>query len=407
MELNNFINDNKIQNFDILKTKLEEHPYNLKFKYDDEYPNLALIYNDVTSNLDEIIVRICNGIIIDKKTLKILCYTFNKCSDNLNLPDNICKDNLYIETSIEGTLIRMFYYEDKWIYSTKKCIDASKAKWLSDKNFIELFKDCILNNDNIKNIDNLENILNKNNCYSFIITHPENKIVTPYTTANAFHISTRDMTSLNEIIEDIKFLRIEKKKINKDYLETFFLQILKDMCISYEGFIFIDENYNRWKILTPIFIKIRKLWGNSNNRFFRYLELRKNSDLLQEYIIYYPNDQYNFIIYENKISEFSKFILNKYTEKHILKLEVNSPYYLRKVLYELHGNYFKDKIRTDYNKIMNLLLGYDAKYLCHIINHYNKDMLNMSNILDKKSEIKEKLYDDTYIDYSSEMMETN
>ena len=139
MELNNFINDNKIQDFDILKIKLEALPYNLKFKYDDEYPNLALIYNDNMSNLDEIIVRICNGIIIDKKTLKIVCYTFNKCSDNLNLPDNISKDDLYIETSIEGTLIRMFYYENKWIYSTKKCIDSSKAKWLSNKNFFELF----------------------------------------------------------------------------------------------------------------------------------------------------------------------------------------------------------------------------------------------------------------------------
>lgn len=393
MELNNFINDNKIENFDSLKVILEEYPYYLKFKFDEEYPNLALIYNDNLSDFNNIIVNICNGIIIDKENLKIICYTFKKCLDQHELPDNISKDDLYVETSLEGTLIRMYFYENKWMYSTKKCINASKSKWLSDKNFFELFKDCIMNNENIKNIENLETILNKNYCYSFIITHPENCIVTNYIIPVAIHISTRDMNNLNEINEDIHFLKIERKKIDKDYLPIFYTQILKDMCISYEGFIFTDLNYNRWKILTPIFIKIRKLWGNTNNRFFRYLELRKDSNLLQEYIKYYSYN-HNFMIYENKISEFAYFILDKYNEKHVIKLKSKSPYYLRKVIYELHGNYFKDKIRTDHNKIMNLLLSYDAKYLCHIINHYNKDLFENS-----KKEESEKLYDDMYIEY--------
>jgi hypothetical protein len=171
MELNNFINDNKIENFDSLKVILEEYPYYLKFKFDEEYPNLALIYNDKLSDFNNIIVNICNGIIIDKENLKIVCYTFKKCLDQDELPDNICKDDLYIETSLEGTLIRMYFYKNKWMYSTKKCIDASKSKWISDKNFFELFKDCIINNENIKNIENLESILNKDYCYSFIITH--------------------------------------------------------------------------------------------------------------------------------------------------------------------------------------------------------------------------------------------
>lgn len=394
MEFNNFIHENKIDNFDILKIKLENDPYNLKFKFDDDYPNLVLIYIDKNSDLNNIIVNICNGIIIDKNTLKIVCYTFNKCSNQTDLPENLCKDNLYVETALEGTLLRMYYYDNKWMYSTKKCIDATKAKWLSDKNFLEMFKDCIAFN----NRDNIENILDKNNCYSFIITHPENNIVTPYSVPIAFHISTRNMNNLYEISENIGFPMIEKKLINKDGLSTFFSKILNDTSILYEGFIFIDTNYNRWKIKTPVFNKVRELWGNTNNRFLRYLELRKDPEILKEYIIYYPYDKVNFLNYEKKIVEFAKFILTNYIEKHITKKIDKIPSYLAKVIYKLHGNFFKDKIRTDCNKIMDLLLTYDAKYLCYIMNFYNKDMLknNDTEINENKNE---KLYDDTYIEY--------
>ena len=54
---------------------------------------------------------------------------------NLSITNQKCvvkyeldKNKLYVEKSYEGTLIRMYYYEDKWMYSTKKCINASKSK---------------------------------------------------------------------------------------------------------------------------------------------------------------------------------------------------------------------------------------------------------------------------------------
>ena len=143
MDFNNFIRTNRIDDYSTLKNYLELDPYNLKFKEDINYPNLLLIYNTEKSDFNLKIVNECNGLIIDKDKLNIVCYTFDKCNNSEVIPDNLDKDNLFIECAAEGTLIRLYYNYGKWIFSTKKCIDASKAKWLSSRNFIDLFFDCI------------------------------------------------------------------------------------------------------------------------------------------------------------------------------------------------------------------------------------------------------------------------
>ena len=287
MELINFIENNKIENYENLKIILESEPFNLKIKTDTDFPNLFLIHTQDNSNFNLKIVNECNGIILDKNTLKIVCYTFDKSSNKKNIPENLDKNKLYVEKSYEGTLIRMYYYEGRWMYSTKKCINASKSKWISDKNFVQLFHECIPNFD-------IENILNKDHCYSFIIIHPENKIIVNYNEPILYHISTRNMITLNEIIENIHIYSPEKKIIEKENIDLFINEIINTNDLSIEGFIFIDESFNRWKIKTPLFDKVRNLWGNTNNRFYRYLELRKNSFELNEYLTYFPNDKKKF-----------------------------------------------------------------------------------------------------------------
>jgi len=363
MELYNFINNNNINNYESLKSVLESELFNLKIKDDIDYPNLFLIHTYENSVFSNKIVNECNGIILEKDTLKIVCYTFNKCLDSLT-NDLIDFDNLYTEPSLEGTLIRLYYYNDIWMLSTKKCLDSSKSRWISNKNFKELFMECF-NNYDINN-------LNKNYCYSFIITHPENKIVINYTENKLFHISTRDMLSLKEIDIDIGFTKLEKKYVDKNSLEMVINQINISTDLFFEGYIFIDTNYNRWKIKSPHYNHIRELWGNTNNRLYRYIELRKDLNLLNEYLYYYNNDINLFNEYENTIKKLSKFILYFYYKKHIEKENIVIPFFIKNIIYELHGSFFKDKIKTNNIKVMLKLLEIEPKKLCFMINKYKE-----------------------------------
>jgi len=363
MEISKFIIENNINNFETFKLLLESDIYNLKIKEDKDYPELFLIHHLNNTIFDNPFVNECNGIIMEKNNLKIICYTFNKCSDTF---ENIDLNNLYIEHSIEGTLIRLFYYNEEWIVSTKKCIDASKSIWISKKNFLELFEECL---EKYFNMHQFKNILNKSYCYSFIIMHPENKIVVNYITPSLYHISTRDLNTFKEICNDIGIPKPKRNNISYDYFQK---NLYIDTSLQYEGYIFSDLNYNRCKIKNPYYNKVRYLWGNTNNRFYRYIELRKDYNILNEYIYYFSNDTNNFLEYEKNIQNLAYEILRIYLLKYVQKNDVKIPFYFSKIIYKLHENFLKNKIKTDYNKIMLKLLELEPKKLYFMINNYSE-----------------------------------
>ncbi len=369
MELSNFIQKNDIVNFESLKSILVKEPFNLKIKEDNDYPTLFLIHTQDNSDFNNKIVNECNGIILDKNTLKIVCYTFDKCSDEKNIPNNLDKNQLFLEYSMEGSLIRLYNYDNKWILSTKRCINANKSKWISNKNFVELFNECL-------GTINIENAINPNYCYSFIISHPENNIISKYDVPKLYHVSTREINTLKEVTLNIGVPFLERNNINNnvdDFVQNLLLQSSSDTNTFYEGYMFIDIHYNRWKFQKEYFKKMRELWGNNNNRFFRYLELRKDVNLLQNYLTYFPYDKDNFLNYESEIYDLSRVILEYYSKKHIAKIDKNVPFYFSKIIYRLHGDYFKTKIKTDNNKVMLLLLELDPKQICFMLNKHKEE----------------------------------
>ncbi len=372
MELLKYIKEQNITDFSVLKLNLESTPFNLKIKEDKTYLNLFLIHNTDGSDTSLNIVNECNGIILEKNTFKIVCYSFNKCLNQLTLPDYLDKNNLYIENAIEGTMVKYYYYNDTWILSTKKCIDSNKARWLSTKTFYEMFNDCIVNYD-------ISDKLNINYCYTFIITHPENNIVVNYTEPFIFHISTRDLTTLSEIEVDLGLYKLPKTKVETDKIDNVIENIMATKQLSFEGLIFIDNNYNRWKIRNPYFSRARELWGNTNHRIYRYVEIRKDTNLLHEYLLYFPQDSELFGEFENKITDLSYHVLSVYIDKHVKKTIDKVPYYLSKIIYKLHGDFYKTHIKTDINKVGMALLETDTKLLCFMLNHYEKSLNNNEN----------------------------
>ena len=378
MELLNLINELNITEYNKLKETLEQKPFNLKIKEDNEFPDLFLICGQETSDYSLKVVNECNGIIMDKNTLKIVCYTFDKSpeQDKLNPLLNIESGSLYYEPLYEGTLIRAYYHGNRWIVSTKKCIDPSKSKWISNKSFMELFKEAI----NIQN-PNIFDHLNKEYCYSFILAHPENNVIMKCYYPQLFHISTRDMKFLIEINTELPLIpKMERIQFNMSF-EELNNYLENDRNLDNEGYMLIDTNYNRQKFRKKHFNYLRDLWGNSNNRFFRYLELRKDfAKLSGEYFLYFPNDHEAFMEYENQLNIMAQNIMHIYCEKHVHKTDIKIPYYYAKFIYKLHGDFMKSRIYTDYDKIRNELWLLDPKKLCFMFNEYVKSLKAIQDV---------------------------
>lgn len=104
----------------------------------------------------------CNGVLVGVSPSKSVSYTYFRN----NYPIESC----VLEEFVEGTMINLWYGNNKWNISTRSVIDAT-CTFESDKTFSEMFYECMTN-------DPIE--LDSAYCYSLVMQHPENRIITPF-----------------------------------------------------------------------------------------------------------------------------------------------------------------------------------------------------------------------------------
>lgn len=149
---------------------LTEPPYNLKIKTDKD---LTLFkYNQFNSDFNIKLVRESRGIIFDNK-YNIICHPFHKFG---NFGEGYAQNNIdfkhsYIMEKIDGSLIKCYYFNNKWNIGTNGTIYADTATITTNSHitFEDLFYDIISKKDFIT----LTKAFNKKNTYLFEIIHPK------------------------------------------------------------------------------------------------------------------------------------------------------------------------------------------------------------------------------------------
>ena len=101
-------------------------------------------------------------------------YKFNDFKETNQMKDCI------IQEFIEGTMINCFYFDNKWVISTRSVIGADCRFNKEGKTFLEMF------NDGLDEIGFNLNLLDPQYSYSFVLQHPENRIVVPFELPNIF-----------------------------------------------------------------------------------------------------------------------------------------------------------------------------------------------------------------------------
>lgn len=372
-----FLKENNISSYNSLKEYVEQDMFKLKVKEDKENANLAVIFNDSNSNIENEFVRFFNGVIIDKNTLKIVCYTFDKCMEDNVINKELFDTDMIIQPVFEGTLIRVFYHNDRWNISTKKMINAFNAKWASEKSFGEMFNEIFGDYSEYCKV-----LPNTNYCYSFLMGHKENNII-KNDNNYIIHLNTIDLENNIEIdfelnnesrnISHINNYKSDVMNMNQESMENYINSLKNNISLNEIGYMFINKDGIRQKFIKNNYNEIRELWGNTNNRLFRYLHLRKNPDTLKKYLDTFSGDKQLFLTYETYLMNIATFILNIYRNRHISKSITKVPFYLRDIIYKVHGLYLQSKNKVSFQDINVLLHDLDEKKFCFIINHIEKD----------------------------------
>lgn len=356
-----FVNE---KSYDDIVNSCEELGLCVKYSNDEKLKNLFLLANkNENENENDSINNQANGIIFEKDTNKVVSMCQNRLitCDKIDEIQNI-KQIKRVEYCEDGTLIRLYNYDDIWYTSTTRCIDARKSYWTSTKNFDELFWEVF--------DKELLNTLDKKYTYIFVLLHKENRIVVKHTVNMLVYISRihnetciEDYTNQFNNIYGIK----RPKKIDYNIFED---NIVEKLYHPFKRGIIIkvlnnDNNtMTNYKIDYQKYTNIKTIRGNVPDIRMRYLELLQDPDNLKMFQEYYKEYTFMFKIINNEILKLIKTVYKLYVDshiKHIAEVKDDNLYY--KTLRQLHAQYKVTNVPISFEEVRKKIYNMDKKII--------------------------------------------
>ena len=269
------------------------------------------------------------------KNKKAVCFSPPKSIPYTEFCEKNPISSVVVDEFIDGTMINVFY-DNEWVIATRSIVGA-KCTFYSQKTFHEMFHET--------NIDYVK--LDKTYCYSFVLQHPDNQIVTPvidpllYLIA-VYHITDMGVVEVHSSNHCITDYLTPYTFIFTSYEEA--EQFVQSQPYTFKG-LMLKTNNERSKIRNLAYEKVKKLRGNSACPLYTYLSIRSTPEQL-EYEKYFPN--HSFPLYENQISHLIESLHSLYMECFIKKRYPLKTYKqpFKQHLYELHMTYLH-KLRQE------------------------------------------------------------
>lgn len=331
------------------------------------------------------------GLIQETDTGKILFETFpytEEYNGNEDIPfftngENVL-DEWDIYYSMEGCLLRIFWYKDRWYISTNKKLNAFKSRWASRKSFGDIFRDGLVQtnggNENILEI--LLDQMDKSKVHLFLVRYNhENRVVcsSPKNFEFVYFIGSWDD---------------EKKMLDREWTYPIKVNIpvaikelpstIQDLVNSvniqeYQGLIFFHKKKNlQVKIVSSEYERLYKIRDNNPNIRFRYLQVRQDIEIRKEFIQLYPLYEDMFLEYENILYQLAKLIRYYYIQRYIKNKYVTLPkeeYILMKKCHDWYLlNRSENKITV--SKVLDILNKEDVLALYKMIRRFQLNQYN-------------------------------
>ena len=338
---------------------LKEHMYTtycIQIKWDDK--RILLRYRkedgaDMTSPL----VQCCRSLIVDRlsSTPKPVCRTFSAKQEY----DMFREENEYSSVTVspyyDGTMINVYNILGKWYHSTKGMLDANKAYWTSSQSFGELFQDASggLPYDLLDTLD-------PELCYSFVLQHPENRIVTPIDAPRVVLVLV-----LNRITgESIPLIDLPKElwteQIHAAEVSTESYANYEELETAVQGMsgVFLTGPSGHTRLMSPEYSIVAGLRGNSPNHTHNLLEnINEGSTRRNLYLHYYPEDSSELL----ELQQFQEQLLLD-TEMYYKKIYIENKYttmppYIQKWVHDIHRRNRHRSNRSDSTDLHRFIKG--------------------------------------------------
>jgi len=348
-----------------------------RLRIDSADTNYALIrYVKGQSDLSIPHVRAFRSVVWDKARNRPVSITPFKSIDGETIPTN--QPNLVYEYFHDGVMIGAFWdtYNNTWRIHTRSTLDAKCRYYSQTKTFADMF---------IEVNPNVFQTLETSICYTFVLQHPENRIVCT--------VSTPKLLCVQEvnIYDDCSFMIkpiSDKWQTNILPVSTMApLDVLKNMRnLTYQGIVAKNNaTGERWKIRTELYNMVRQLRGNSPRRDYLWLTLWKQNRLL-EYLKMYPEEQFHANAVVQKWKNITNSAFHIYTDVFKARSLDRSaiPAKFRPLVYGLH-NLYRDTLKPankslDWRATIEYMNQRDIAQMLFVVNWEVREATKTSSI---------------------------
>jgi hypothetical protein len=242
--------------------------------------------------------------------------------------------HLVAQEFIEGTMINAFWdpsigLTGGWEISTRNTVGATSSffKGSHGKTFRTMFLEAA------KEVNLSLDRLNKEFCYSFVLQHPENRIVVPFKQPDLYLVALYSIKVLNgntmlmsyPMIDfqnfdwgpaSIKFPQVYEWNTYTDLIEKY-----ASMNTSYSTLgvvVYNNLTGERMKIRNPVYEQVRSLRGNQPKLQYQYLSLRKEGKVA-DFLKFFPENKKEFSTFRDQVHLFTSTLFANYASCYIKK----------------------------------------------------------------------------------------
>jgi hypothetical protein len=288
-----------------------------------------------------------------------MCVSPPKAEKGETPPSN--STSLLVQDFVDGTMINVIVpAEGKPFIASRSQIGAT-GNFYSQRSFAELFNDAM--KEHGTTLTGLGSILkstyvNVPNAHSyfasFVLQHPEHRIVSRANTPTLYAISTgytckngsvvvEEITPESLIFNEmaVRSYPVTGFKTDAD-LSSFMQSLLANKGWFWQGLTFKDTNGNRWRIRNTNYMTLRALRGSEALPLDRWLRLRSKG-LVMEYLKHYSEERQTFWDFEQKFRGLTNQVYDGYVEVHKAhtKKLTDFPKNISPCIFRLHAHYLE------------------------------------------------------------------
>ena len=286
---------------------LSSEPFNLSISYDEMFGRKLVLfkYDHTNADFSLDIVRECRGLILDAETFEVVSYPFNKFFNyGESHAANIDWSSAYVESKIDGSIMKVVNLDGNFLISTNGVIDACKCNLPMTvgcpfNSFGELFMEGMKFYGLGK--EDFPRLFKPNKTYMFELTSPYNQVVVQWKDTKVWFLGERDNLTFKETF----YGDHELSKVF-DIPKVYPIKTI-DQCVAAaselpedeEGYVVCDKDFNRIKVKSPRYVQLHYMAGNQNWSGRRVLEILLANEV-SEYVAYFPKFKIAFDVVKAK-----------------------------------------------------------------------------------------------------------